>query len=87
MWNCEYKKLKVMGKKGKKGSYKKLIGSFVMNNRVMIAAVAGAATGITLASVLGTEKAKKVIGEVGDSVKEFVKNPRINKLEETRYSG
>jgi hypothetical protein len=76
-----------MGKKGKKGSYKKLIGSFVMKNRVMLAAVAGAATGVTLANVLGTEKAKRVIGEVGDSVKDFIKNPRIEKLEDTRYSG
>jgi len=76
-----------MGKKGKKGSYKKLIGSFVMKNRVMLAAVVGAATGITLANVLGTEKARKVIGEVGNSVKDFIKNPRIEKIEETRYSG
>jgi hypothetical protein len=76
-----------MGKKGKRGSYKKFIGSFVMKNRVMLAAVVGAATGITLANVLGTEKAKRVIGEVGDSVKDFIKNPRIDKLEETRYSG
>jgi hypothetical protein len=76
-----------MGKKGKKGSYKKLIGSFVMKNRVMLAAVAGAATGITLANVLGTEKARRVIGEVGGSVKDFIKNPRINDVEETRYPG
>lgn len=76
-----------MGKKGKKASYKKLIGSFVMNNRVMLAAIAGAATGITLASVLGTEKAKKVIGSLESSVKDFIKNPHIEKLEETRYSG
>ena len=30
-----------MGKKGKKMSTKKMIGSFVMKNRVMLAAVAG----------------------------------------------
>jgi len=74
-----------MGKKGKKASYKKMIGSFVLNNRVMLAAVAGAATGITLANVLGTEKAKKVISDVGDSVKDFIKNPRIEKIEENRF--
>ena len=76
-----------MGKKGKKSSYKKMIGSFVMKNRVMLAAVAGAATGITLANVLGTEKAKRVISDVEDSVKGFIKNARADKLEESRYSG
>ena len=76
-----------MGKKGKKASYKKLIGSFVMRNRVMLAALAGAATGVTLANVLGTEKAQRVIGNLESSVKDFIKNPHIEKLEETRYSG
>lgn len=76
-----------MGKKAKKSSTKKMIGSFVMKNRVMLAAVAGAATGITLASVLGTEKAKRVINGLEDSVKGFINNPRGEKFEETRYPG
>ena len=75
-----------MGKKGKKSSSKKLIGSFVMKNRVMLAAVAGAATGITLASVFGTEKAKKMINGLEDSVKGFINNTR-EKFEETKYPG
>lgn len=74
-----------MGKKGKKTSAK-MIGSFVMKNRVMLAAVAGAATGITLATALGTEKAKKVINGLEDSVKSFVNNTR-EKYEETKHAG
>ena len=57
-----------------------------MNNRVMLAAVAGAATGVTLASFLGTEKAKRMIAGIEDSVKGFVNNTR-EKLEEPRYPG
>ena len=75
-----------MGKKAEKSSTKKMIGSFVMKNRVMLAAVAGAATGITLASVLGTEKAKRVMHGLEDSVKGFINTSR-EKLEETRYPG
>jgi hypothetical protein len=72
-----------MGKKEKK-SYKKAIGSFVRNNRVMLAAIAGAATGVTLTSLLGTEKAKRVINGVEESVKDFVKNSG-RKLQEAKY--
>ena len=75
-----------MGKKGKKSSMKKMIGSFVMKNRVMLAAVAGAATGITLASALGTEKAKKMMNGLEDSVKGFINTSR-EKFEETKYPG
>ena len=74
-----------MGKKGKKTSAKKMIGSFVMKNRVMLAAVAGAATGVTLASALGTEKAKKMINGLEDSVKNFINNTH-EKYEE-RHAG
>ena len=76
----------IMGKKGKKSSMKKMIGSFVMKNRVMLAAVAGAATGITLASALGTEKAKKMMNGLEDSVKGFINTSR-ERLEETKYPG
>lgn len=75
-----------MGKKGKKSPTRKAIGSFVMKNRVMLAAIAGAATGITLSSILGTEKGRKVINGLENSVRGLVNNTR-EKFLETKYSG
>ncbi len=54
-----------MGKKGKKASYKKLIGSFVMRNRVMLAALAGAATGDHFGKCSGNGKSSKSYRESG----------------------
>ena len=72
-----------MGKKSKKQAYKKIVGKFVSKNRVMLAALAGAATGITMSGLLGTEKAKKMIDGIEDSVKTFVNNQsRLSKVDE-----
>jgi len=72
-----------MGKKAKKQAYKKMVGKFVSNNKVMLAALAGAATGITMSTLLGTEKAKKMIEGIEDSVKTFVNNQgRLTKVDE-----
>jgi hypothetical protein len=54
-----------MGKK--KNSYK----TFVKKNKVMLAAMGGVATGIALAGVLGSEKAKALLQSVEGNVKEF----------------
>jgi hypothetical protein len=56
-----------MGKKSKK-SGKKALKSFVKGNKIFLAALGGAAAGITLANVLGTEKAQEMVRAVEDSV-------------------
>jgi hypothetical protein len=66
-----------MGKKKNK-SNKKLLKKFMKSNRVMLAAFAGAATGIALAGILGTERAKAMVQTVEDSVKDFGKDKREN---------
>jgi hypothetical protein len=60
-----------MGKKGKKSFYKKQLRPFVKSNQVLLAALGGAAAGITLSSLLGTEKAKQVFDTVQTSMKDF----------------
>jgi hypothetical protein len=56
-----------MGKKSKK-SGKRALKSFIKGNKVFLAALGGAAAGITLANVLGTEKAQQMVRAVEDSV-------------------
>jgi hypothetical protein len=63
-----------MGKKKNKKLFKK----FMKSNRVMLAAFAGAATGIALAGILGTERAKAMVQTVEDSVTDFGKSKDKN---------
>ena len=65
-----------MGKKKKKSFYKKQLKPFLKGNKILLAALAGAATGITLASILGTEKAQQVVHGVENSVRDF--KDRVN---------
>jgi|GEM_PF-4589031 len=58
-----------MGKK--KSFYKKSLKPFVSDNRVLLAALGGVAAGITIAGILGTERAREVVHTVEDSVKDF----------------
>ncbi len=60
-----------MGKKNKKSFYKKQLKPFLKGNRVLIAALGGAAAGITLANILGTEKARNILHTVEGSISEF----------------
>lgn len=60
-----------MGKKNKKSFYKKQFRPFLKDNRVMIAALGGAAVGITLANILGTEKAQNILHTVEGSIHDF----------------
>jgi hypothetical protein len=60
-----------MGKKGKKSFYKKQLKPLVKQNKVLLAALGGVATGITIAGILGTEKAKQLVDTIEDSVKTF----------------
>ncbi len=53
---------------GKKKNKLKIQGAFLNDNKVLLAALGGLATGITLASVFGIDKAKKVADAVTDSV-------------------
>jgi hypothetical protein len=60
-----------MGKNGKKSFYKKQLKPLVKQNKVLLAALGGVATGITIAGILGTEKAKQLVDTIEDSVKTF----------------
>jgi hypothetical protein len=57
-----------MGKKNKKSFYKKQLKPFVKGNRVLLAALGGAAAGITLANIMGREKAQEILHTVEDSI-------------------
>ena len=50
---------------------KKKIKSFLNQNKLMIAALGGFTAGISLAGILGTEKAKKIAETVGETVNDF----------------
>jgi hypothetical protein len=58
-----------MGKKKK--SALKYFTKFGKNNKVMVAAFAGAAAGIAIAGVLGTKKAAEILKTAETSVKDF----------------
>lgn len=60
-----------MGKKGKKSFYKKQLKPIVKQNKVLLAALGGALTGITIANILGTEKAQQIVNSIEGSVKTF----------------
>lgn len=60
-----------MGKKNKKTFYKKQLKPFLKSNRVLLAALGGAAAGITLSNILGTEKAQNILHTVENSVHDF----------------
>jgi hypothetical protein len=62
-----------MGKKGKKSFYKKRLRPLLKQNRVLLAALGGALTGITIAGILGTEKAKQIANTLEGSVKNFAR--------------
>jgi hypothetical protein len=53
------------------GKKKKIKKSFLNQNKLMIAALGGVAAGISLAGILGTEKAKKIVDTLGSSVSDF----------------
>jgi hypothetical protein len=58
-----------MGKNKKKSKK-----SFVGENKVLLAALGGITAGISLAGILGTEKAKKIADTLGSSINEFTNN-------------
>jgi hypothetical protein len=67
-----------MGKK--KSLYKKQLKSFMKSNRILFAVLGGAAAGITIAGLLGTEKAKEILHTVENNVRDF-KNKVSNEFQ------
>jgi hypothetical protein len=57
-----------MGKKNKKSFYKRELKPLFKGNKVLFAALGGAATGIAIANILGTEKAKEILHTVENSI-------------------
>jgi hypothetical protein len=55
-----------MSKKNKK--IKKHLKNLLKGNKVLFAALGGAAAGITLAGVFGTERGKEILDTVEDSI-------------------
>ncbi|MEO5600915.1 MAG: hypothetical protein ABIR06_08315 [Cyclobacteriaceae bacterium] len=60
-----------MGKKNKKAFYKNQLKPFLKDNRVILSALGGVAAGITLANLMGTEKAQEVLHTVENSISNF----------------
>lgn len=59
----------IMGKKNKSGING--LSKFAMNNKVVLAALGGAAVGVAIARLLGTEKAAEILKTVENKVREF----------------
>jgi hypothetical protein len=57
---------KLMGSKNKR--IKKEIKKLLKGNKVLFAALGGAAAGITIAGIFGTEKGKEILDTVEDSI-------------------
>ena len=57
-----------MGKKNKKSFFKKELKTLFKGNKVLFAALGGAATGIAIANILGTEKANEILHTVENSI-------------------
>jgi hypothetical protein len=66
------KKLKKDKSKGTKG--------FVSNNRLVLAAVAGALTGLAVTYLLESEKGRNLLSQIGSSVKGFAGNLKLPTL-------
>jgi hypothetical protein len=65
---------------------KKLIKSFLKQNKLVLAAFSGVVAGISLAGIFGTEKSKKIIDTLSNSVNDFAnkwKDPADKKANET----
>lgn len=60
-----------MGKKNKKSFYKKQLKPLIKGNKVLLAALGGAAAGITLANLMGTDKAQQILHTVEGSLADF----------------
>ena len=54
---------------GKKSFYKNQIKSFMKSNRIVLAAIAGAAAGIVITQVLGSERAKEMMHAAEGNIK------------------
>jgi hypothetical protein len=69
-----------MGKNKKNKSFGKNM-KFITNNRTALAALGGFAAGITVAGILGSDKAKQIADTIGTAVKEYgnkVKESLVN---------
>lgn len=65
--------------KKKKSSLKK----FAKKNKVLLATFGGAAAGIAVAALFGTEKAKEVLHSIEESINDFSKKLATNSIGET----
>jgi hypothetical protein len=62
--------INTMGKK-KKSFYKKSLKPLLSDNKLLMAALGGVAAGISLAGILGIEKARQIVDTLEGSVKDF----------------
>lgn len=53
---------------------------FISKNRVVLAALAGAVTGLVITSLLESEKGRSILSQVGNSVKGFASNLKMPEL-------
>ena len=69
-----------MGKK--KSFYKREVRPFLKGNRTILSVLAGITSGIAIAGILGTEKAKQIVQSVEDNIKDLNKKVDIGKYKE-----
>ena len=67
----------IMSKKNKKNFFKKELKPAIKNNKLLFAALGGVASGIALAGILGSEKAKAILETVENTISDV--GHRINK--------
>lgn len=66
-----------MGKKNK-SFFKQNVKPFLSDNRLLLTALGGVAVGISLANILGSDKAKQLVDSMESSVKEFTNKMKDN---------
>lgn len=70
-----------MGKKNK-SFFKQNVKPFLSDNRLLLTALGGVAVGISLANILGSDKAKQLVDNMESSVKEFTNKMKNNLMTE-----
>ncbi len=70
-----------MGKKNK-SFFKQNVKPFLSDNRLLLTALGGVAVGISLANILGSDKAKQLVDTMESSVKDFTNKIKSSLTEE-----
>jgi hypothetical protein len=70
-YSCQKPSFKTFAMSKKVKSTAKALRKFRKNNKVMLAAIGGAAAGIAISGIFGTEKAKELLDSVEKGITDF----------------